>query len=236
MRHHLLTVAIFLLAGAVVNVAVAWGCAVGVDPFKGSSEPEIAFRATGQNTWELVRTVRPGMTLLWSTRGWRAEPFEIPSHGPQPQSLVPSWNELSSPTSEFLAIAESKPDELVLEKRNLHYFGWPLKSLWCDWYQVSPSNSPASAERGGGYIGTALSPWHGFVPRVLPVRPFWVGFAFNTLLYGTLLWLLTCLAIAVRRFIRLRRGLCPKCSYPMGESAVCTECGCELPGRVRAAT
>ena len=37
----------------------------------------------------------------------------------------------------------------------------------------------------------------------------------------------------LRRFWRLRRGLCPKCAYPMGESSVCTECGCGLPKRAR---
>ncbi len=34
MRRRLLTLAIFLLLGAVVNVAVAWGCAVSIDVFK----------------------------------------------------------------------------------------------------------------------------------------------------------------------------------------------------------
>ena len=35
-------------------------------------------------------------------------------------------------------------------------------------------------------------------------------------------------SIALRRFLRLRRGLCPKCAYPIGESTVCTECGHRL--------
>ena len=39
-----------------------------------------------------------------------------------------------------------------------------------------------------------------------------------------------------RRFSRIERGLCPKCGYPMGESAVCTECGKTLPRRARVAT
>ena len=32
MKRHLLIIAIFLLLGAVVNVAVAWGCAVWFEP------------------------------------------------------------------------------------------------------------------------------------------------------------------------------------------------------------
>ncbi len=60
---------------------------------------------------------------------------------------------------------------------------------------------------------------------ILPWRPLWPGFAINTVFYATLLWLLIPGPFALRRFKRLRRGLCPKCAYPMGESAVCTECG-----------
>ena len=30
---------------------------------------------------------------------------------------------------------------------------------------------------------------------------------------------------ALRRFLRVRRGLCAKCGYPMGGSPVCSECG-----------
>ncbi len=55
------------------------------------------------------------------------------------------------------------------------------------------------------------------------------GFAVNTLFYTTILWLLIPSPFALRRFLRLRRGLCPKCAYPMGESYVCTECGEALP-------
>ncbi len=67
--------------------------------------------------------------------------------------------------------------------------------------------------------------------RILPLRPVWPGFALNTLLYATLLWLLIPGPFALRRFLRVKRGLCPKCTYPMGESSVCTECGCELRAR-----
>ncbi len=38
---------------------------------------------------------------------------------------------------------------------------------------------------------------------------------------------------SLRRFLRVRRGLCPTCAYPMGESAVCTECGRDVPKRAR---
>ena len=50
------------------------------------------------------------------------------------------------------------------------------------------------------------------------------------------LWLLIPGPFALRRFLRTRRGLCPRCAYPVGESAVCSECGRELPRGVRVGT
>ena len=60
--------------------------------------------------------------------------------------------------------------------------------------------------------------------------PLWLGFAVNTLFYAAILWLLISVPFVLRRFIRVRRSLCPACAYPMGESAVCSECGRGLPG------
>ncbi len=69
----------------------------------------------------------------------------------------------------------------------------------------------------------------------MPLRPIWPGFAVNTLFYAATLWLLILGPFALRRLLRRRRGRCPACSYPMGESAVCSECGKALAVR-RAAT
>ncbi len=79
-----------------------------------------------------------------------------------------------------------------------------------------------------------MTPW-------LVYRPLWPGFAANTVFYMTILatlWLLIRVGYfyAFRRLIRQRRGLCPACAYPMGESDVCTECGKALPGRTEAMT
>ena len=72
--------------------------------------------------------------------------------------------------------------------------------------------------------------------RLLPLQPIWPGFAVNMTFYATFLWLLICGPFVLRRFIRVRRGLCPACAYPMGESDVCSECGKTLPKRAKVAT
>ncbi len=74
----------------------------------------------------------------------------------------------------------------------------------------------------------SLSPWFS-ADLAMPLGPIWPGFAINTIFYAAILWLLIPGPFTLRRFLRLRRGLCPKCAYPMGESTVCTECGHALP-------
>ena len=179
MRRRLLTIAIFLLAGAAVNVAVAWGMAASVNPYL--SKPPVS-RPDGYEVHlrSATITVSAGQIVI-----------------------------------QYVATA-----------------GWPLT---CGSYEYNITDGVGSI-KGGFELGDWPGRAGGFGPRALPLRPVWPGFAVNTLLYGTLLCLLSYLAIAVRRFLRLRRGLCPKCAYPMGESAVCTECGRELPQRVRAGT
>ena len=61
--------------------------------------------------------------------------------------------------------------------------------------------------------------------RLIPLKPLWPGFAINTVFYAAVLWLLLICPGRLRRFLRLRRGLCPACAYPIGTSDVCTECG-----------
>ena len=79
-----------------------------------------------------------------------------------------------------------------------------------------------------------LHPWLGF--RAVPIRPIWPGFAVNTLFYAAVLWALVCGRFALRRLIRLKRGLCPNCAYSTGESDVCSECGRALPQRAEVVT
>ncbi len=63
--------------------------------------------------------------------------------------------------------------------------------------------------------------------RLLPLRPIWPGFAFNTLFYAALLWLLIPVPFALRRHIRRKRGLCVACGYDLRHANhdACPECG-----------
>lgn len=62
----------------------------------------------------------------------------------------------------------------------------------------------------------------------LPYRPIWPGFAINTLIYATFLWLLTLAPFQLRRHIRRKRCSCLKCGYDLNHADhdICPECGC----------
>ncbi len=167
MKRRLLIIGTFLLLGAVVNVAVAWGCVV-------LSPPDVKWFPGSPRT-------RP--TAVLHRTYIVAGPIEGPFWMPKPEAG--SWV--------------------------IHEWGLPLVAM------RSKRELPART------VGPR--PWP--KPSLPPLQPLWLGFSVNTLLYAGILWLLG--PFAFRRFLRQRRGLCPKCAYPMGESSVCTECGIALP-------
>ncbi len=115
-----------------------------------------------------------------------------------------------------------------------------MLALWCE----TPRGGVGQVRGGIDTGAVPLNHWlrktparHLLVnPRVLPLRPLWPGFAVNTLFYAAILWVVICGPFALRRLIRMNRGRCVRCGYPLGESAVCSECGKTLPAGVRATT
>lgn len=96
--------------------------------------------------------------------------------------------------------------------------GWPLRCL-----------RGARLWNASGSVVIDRGLWaHPTWVRPIPYFPIWIGLAADTLFYATILATPLVCAARARRMLRLRGGLCPKCKYPLGESAVCTECGHEL--------
>lgn len=134
MKRWVTIVVVFLLAGAVVNVAVAWGCAVAVDP---------TFARTGGWTnrppwrWEVVCWKGVGNTFLVNAWAHYRDPAAdlygpAKSFGPSPGRLVPGWGDLDAPTAEFAAMVPDPRSELIVEERTLLGCGWPLRAMWCE--------------------------------------------------------------------------------------------------------
>jgi len=198
----------FLLLGAIVNVAVAWGCVLPLNP------------ARYEGDWKLVdlgsdRYVRvDSRTRLGQAQIEREYGVGVLSHSPALLWPPPSW-----PRLELRA-------------------GWPSFALACTGfndYQIMTIDGMIGwevADRitqiNGGIRVAGRSRASEPTCVILPLTPIWPGFAINTLFYAAILWLMVAAPFALRRRRRVKRGLCPACAYPVGTSDVCTECGREL--------
>ncbi len=211
MKRRLLIIAVFLLLGAVVNVAVAWGCVL-----------------LANHVWpyEAFADLNPEHATPSAWR--RSVPASWPDVPMSRRTYEGKW---------FRIVDESWPSQL---DRTLDYYvlkewriGVPAKSLSYRSYThhdfeggPMPISSTRLLERA-----ILAPPAKPRFPLAFPALPIWPAFIANTLFYATILWLLIPGPFALRRFLRVRRGVCPKCAYPMGESAVCTECGITVAGR-----
>ena len=218
--------AIFLVLGAVVNVAVTWMIAISADPFASGSWDSGASWSSGKY-WSVSRVRSPGTLHAYSHRGHN-EAVPDGEEIPGPADLTPYWSKFDIPNADFSSGVSSNDNKWVDAR------GWPALSLW---YESQPLSIRQSTGVSGGIRVRGVwfdKPGRATpIPKALPLRPIWTGFAINTIFYATILWLLIPGPFALRRFLRVRRGLCPKCAYPMGESSVCTECGSALPKRAR---
>ncbi|MCI0365072.1 MAG: hypothetical protein L0Y44_16765 [Phycisphaerales bacterium] len=178
MKRRLLKLGLLILAGAIVNIVVAWGFSVlGVD---------------------VHQTFGPGSFV-----------FEIRDPGA-------SWR--------FTSEGEGRLFGVLTDWR-----GWPIHSLSSDTHVDLNGAVPIDRPSFGIVASKSQLAWSTLTfPKVLPFRPIWPGFAINTLFYAAILCLLFAAPAFVRRRIRLKRGLCPACAYPIGASETCTECGRRL--------
>lgn len=103
--------------------------------------------------------------------------------------------------------------------------GWPLLCVQGHYFQPTDSNG----YNVGGWkaVNGIFVPFRppGRYGRVLPWRPLAAPFAANSFFYAMILWFCFSVPFKLRRHARLRRNLCPKCAYPIGANAICTECG-----------
>ena len=183
---------VLLVGGAIVNVAVAWGCI-------------IACWRVERPTTITASEIRDAVAH-WSTcpttdaTQWQGDRFV--AHG-----LRVEYHYGGTLTT---------GGQLLITSAGLPLHG--VQGVMKNECGVRSTSGQFNGRRGASVMKTAY-----------PYRPLWPGFAINTVFYSFVLWLLFAAPFALRRRLRVKRGLCPKCAYDLrGHSVigdVCPECG-----------
>ena len=230
MKWRLRTIAVFLLGGAVINIAVAWGCALSSRLDYGDLVGRTCTSSLTSPAWHFTAYQKPGYRSV--TVGYipRNVDWAVPEGEPRlalRELVPPSWLERIDGPGLGLKIHTARFDT----------YGWPARSLLSGCLIILDDTWTATYFFGS--IPLAPFPpdpdyaeWY-FEPRSLPVRPMWSAFLVNVAFYAGFLWLGVQGPLMVFRFARQRKrrkaGACPACGYPRGQSPVCTECGAALP-------
>ncbi|MEE9129212.1 MAG: hypothetical protein V3T84_04275 [Phycisphaerales bacterium] len=206
MKRRLFKLVVFLLLGAIVNVAVAWFF---VKEYS-SRQPGAKFATLSQAEWSILDNLgyvapkrRDGWKLNWGDRTGNARLLVCRIYLQDGRSLLG--------VDAYMHVET----------------GWPLRSLSGE--RIVPFESARGWQNGQvlkyEFRSAAVIPTTPLIVRPLRPRPF--GFLVNSLLYAAAFWLLVGGPREVRRWLRKRRGLCIKCGYDLRgtEHEVCPECG-----------
>ena len=220
-------IVLFLLLGAIINVAVAWGCALWINIGSSNSAHGAVTRDGGY--WGVVRMGRQGGIVVRSSRSSAGVRKDHSVSWQDPLVLVPSWTGFQVPTIGYANGAVQR------EMRYAEGRGWPAISMW---YEADSSGDGTSVDPVPVHGGLEVSAWpssyekHAY-SRSLPLRIVPIGFSLDTFLYASLLWLFFSFPLTLRRRRRIKRGLCPKCAYDLRGSTlqICPECAKPIVNR-----
>ena len=186
MKRRLLIVAAL---GAVLNLAVAWTCALTTD--LGHGQVSELFADVGQeHHWQVYRWDRTAGTRIMSRcwTGFAPGPF---NHG-DPAKLLSGWARIDTPTAP-LARARTEVDE-----------GWglPMRSMGCHFAVQWTADGKDAINIG--VLSIRKSSGVGEASLYLPMTPLGLGFVINTIVYALVI-------IAVHGAVRDLRLYCARC-------------------------
>jgi hypothetical protein len=208
---------LLLLAGAIINVAVAWGCvvafpAVFVHPIGFARQSPLS---ASESEALLIRAfpnapVNAGGVYgdTYSRHGW--------------VYMGALWSDDDAQNDDRWIFLES--DELVA--------GWPCQSfLGCSKWDGRKGDGTESERFGTLELPQWVRSAGNNSLEFLPFMPIWPGFAINTVFYAAIVWVLFAVPGMIRRRVRRKRGQCAACGYSLRGSVggKCPECGAPSP-------
>ncbi len=209
-RRRLTNLAVFLLLGAIINVAVAWGCL---------TSQWYSERSPGSSD-------DPRIDIGWLSID------RIPTYS---QTSHLETNAFGVVENSYSALSPTTPRDCFVYCVRFRC-GWPMLAV--DGVRFDPLDLGDSVQGitftedtyhfyAAPVGGSDTENWF------LPLRPIWPGFAINTIFYAALLWL-PFAPFQLRRYVRVKRGRCIKCGYDLrgAEHEQCPECGLAIPLRI----
>lgn len=225
------------LLGVVTTFAVAWGGAYFEVAYRGTEVTQTLVFDTFTTHYFMTRgntITRVGVTWGGNAQFASSNPSWIDVRTKRDLAHAPAWSKawLDKRPARPAGTWGNWEHEATL---NEFAAGWPMRALVCESDEGTPEPvtklAIAPPTRGGFSL-----PYHVirdgatiFLPRALPYRPLWLGFAVNTVLYSAL-WMPALCAGVIRRAWRLRHGRCLACGYDrrgLAAGARCPECGLE---------
>ncbi len=228
---HLRIILVFLLLGAIINIAVAWTIALTID-FVTIEKHITARELSPTSSWTVSKWEAFGSEQFISYR--RKAPFPIghPSVGSllTMSDILPPWGDFDTISKDY-----ADADHGVVDVWHVEGRGWPYRSMWGTYgllTEAALQTYTISSEGRRGMLVTDVPAWKTTgMPRLIPMIPIWSGFAANTSCYAFMLWLPYALSCFLCRVVRRLRGRCPRCGYDLrgAAHAACPECGHVLP-------
>jgi hypothetical protein len=209
---------VFLLLGAIINVAVAFGFAFFQSQLGREEIVRYSDAVWGYDVNQPIRgfDIRYDNALEW------------------PSSVTADWPECTiwqtrTRSGGALEIAGGIKDNTIFYQ-GLWRYGWPCCSLEAELRERIDKAAQGPTRTSGviaGFpfdrpiVGPARIDMH------FPLRPIWPGFAINTIFYAAIVWVLFAVPATIRRRVRRKRGQCAACGYSLRESVSekCPECG-----------
>jgi len=200
---------LFLVLGAIVNVAVAWllmGVATEI------AKPEFIRKGINSESfpttwsWSIMRWKCPGSVMLAAGLNALDESTEALNTD---DSRIPHWSRMHELPSVQSGRWFMKHDLAA---------GWPLLSMYL--YQdmeMDPVTAKPLSQVVHGGVTDFQFPYY-----VIPE-----GFIVDTMFYALMLWGPFGIYYACRHVFRRKRGLCVKCAYDLrgADHLQCPECG-----------